>query len=52
VNSQPWINIKDFGANGDTKKVSDGKIDAGTDMLGSATANYISEPAELSITYL
>ncbi|MGI0014041.1 MAG: glycosyl hydrolase family 28-related protein, partial [Nitrososphaera sp.] len=34
------LNVRDFGAKGDTRKVSDGEITAGTTELSSATAGF------------
>jgi hypothetical protein len=49
LSSQAWINVKDFGAEGDTKKVPDGEIHVGTTVLKSATANFVANDTGKSI---
>lgn len=41
--SAPWVNVKDFGAMGDCRRVTDGTIHKDSDVFISATARFTKE---------
>lgn len=50
ISTGAWINVKDYGARGDTRKYTDGAITTGTATFTSATATFVAGDKGKTIT--